>query len=75
MALPAGVVVSRALLVQKQVDLERVQLGQECDQILQAAAQPIDAPGHHHVELPAGGGSAQGIEGRALVAALGAPMP
>src|SRR5262249_60854779 len=41
------------LLVEKQIDLERVQFGQKADQVLQAAAQPIDAPGHHQIEFPA----------------------
>jgi hypothetical protein len=40
-----------ALLMQKQVDPQRVQLGQEADQILQAAAEPIDTPGHYDIEL------------------------
>jgi len=39
MALPAGVVVSRPLLMQKQVDAERVKLGQERHKVFQAAAQ------------------------------------
>src|SRR5262245_21374984 len=57
-----------ALLAQEQVDLQRVQLGQEGDQILKAAAQPVDRPGHEHVELPSGSVSAQLVERWALVA-------
>src|SRR5690349_570420 len=34
------------LLVQKQIDAECVQPGQKTDQVLKAATQPIDAPGH-----------------------------
>jgi len=30
------------MLVQVKVDFERVQLGQEADQVLKAAAEPID---------------------------------
>jgi hypothetical protein len=41
-----------ALLAQEQVDLQRVQLGQETDQVLQTAAQPVHRPGHDHVEFP-----------------------
>jgi hypothetical protein len=57
-----------ALLVQKEVDAECVQLGQERDQVLQAAAQAIDGPCHDHVELPTGRGLAELVERRALVA-------
>jgi hypothetical protein len=39
---------------------------------LQAAAQPIDGPRHHHVELPPNGSFLQSVECRALVPALGA---
>src|SRR5215467_11898842 len=41
-----------ALLAQEQVDLQRVQLGQETDQVLQTAAQPVHRPSHDHVEFP-----------------------
>ena len=49
-----------------------MQLGEEADQILQAAAEPIDRPRHHHVELPLGSIPAQPIKCRALVPAFGA---
>jgi len=40
------------LLMQEQVDAEGMQLRQEGDhQVLQAAAEPIDRPGHDHVEF------------------------
>jgi hypothetical protein len=39
---------------------------------LQAAAEPIDRPGHHNVELALGSIPAERIEGWALVAALSA---
>ena len=61
-----------ALLMQKQIDLERMELGQEADEVLQAAAQPIDIPGHDNIELPLGSVPVQGIEGWPLVASLGA---
>jgi hypothetical protein len=72
MALPAGVVVSRPWLMQEQVNPEGAQLGQEADQVLQAAAETIDGPGHHDIELALSGVAAQRVEGRALVATLGA---
>ena len=50
MALPPGVV-----LMQKQVDMEGVQLGQEANKVLQAAAEPIHRPRHHHVEFALSG--------------------
>jgi len=46
---------TEALLMQKQVDAKRVKLGQECHKVFQAAAQAIDVPGHHYVELALGG--------------------
>jgi hypothetical protein len=41
-----------------------VKFGQECHKVLQAAAQAIDIPGHHYVELALGGISAQRIKRR-----------
>jgi hypothetical protein len=61
-----------ALLMQEQVDAESVELGQEGDQVLKAAAQPVDRPCHHYVELPLGRISAQTIEARPLHSPLGA---
>jgi hypothetical protein len=49
-----------------------MQLGQEADQILQAAAEPVDRPRHDHVELALCCIPAESIEPRALVPALGA---
>ena len=59
-----------ALLVQEQVNAERVQFRQEADQVLQASAQPINAPSHYHVELAARSRFAERIEGRPAIAAL-----
>src|SRR5262249_5961712 len=61
-----------ALLMQEKVNAERMDLGQEGAQVLQAAAKPIDRPGHDYIELPLGGIVQQGIKLRALVSALGA---
>ena len=58
--------------MQEQIDPQRVELGQEADQVLQAAAEAIDVPGHDDIELPLGSVPVQGIEGRPLVAPLGA---
>jgi hypothetical protein len=44
-----------ALLMQEQIDPQGVQFGEKADQVLEAAAQSIDRPSHHHVELPLGG--------------------
>jgi 3,4-dihydroxy-2-butanone 4-phosphate synthase len=52
--------------MQEQIDAERLQLGQEGDQVLQAAAEPIDAPGHHNIELSASGGVMQRVEETAV---------
>ena len=49
-----------------------MQLGEEADQVLQAAAEPIDRSRRHHVESPLGSIPAQPIECRALVLAFGA---
>src|SRR5262245_49688108 len=45
---------------------------EEGDQVLQAAAEPINRPGHDHVELPTAGIAAHRIKGRPLVPALAA---
>src|SRR5260370_39234503 len=60
------------LLMQKQVDAERVKFGQERHKIFQAAAQTIDDPSHHNVELALGGVPAQRIERWPSIAALSA---
>jgi hypothetical protein len=39
------------LLVEVQVDAERLQLGEQLHQVLQAAAEPVDTPGGDQVEL------------------------
>jgi hypothetical protein len=41
-------------------------------EVLQALAEPIDRPGHGHVELPLRDPAAHRVEARALVAVLGA---
>ena len=52
------------LLMQKQIDAERVKLGQESHKVFQAAAQAVDVPGLHDVELALGGVPTQSIERR-----------
>src|SRR6516164_2971282 len=52
--------------------MERVQLGQEADEVLKAAAKPINRPGHDHIELALIGVPDESIERRPLVPALGA---
>src|SRR5262245_26332930 len=58
--------------MQKQIDLQGMQFRKKTDQILEAAAEPIDAPGHDQIELPLGGVATQAIEFRAAVPALSA---
>src|SRR6516225_1522661 len=58
--------------MQKQIDLQGMQFGKKTDQVLKAAAEPIDAPGHDQIELPLGGVATQAIEFGAAVPALGA---
>jgi hypothetical protein len=58
--------------MQKQVDAKRVQLRQEADEILEAAAEPIDGPSHYYVESAPRGVLAQCIESGALITAFGA---
>ena len=62
----------QTLLVQVQVDPNRVDLRQESDQILEGAPKPIDRPSHNHVELALGSVPTERVELRALVPALGA---
>ena len=58
--------------MQKEIDAERVKLGQERHKVFQATAKAIDVPGHHNVELAFGGVPAQRIERRPSIAALSA---
>jgi hypothetical protein len=60
------------LLMQVEVNPQRVNFGQEADQVLQAASEPVDRPRHDHAELPLGGVSAERIKAGAFVAPLGA---
>jgi hypothetical protein len=63
------------LLVQVEVDLERMDLAQEADEVLQRPSEPVDRPRHDHVELPLGRVAAERIELRPPVASLGAADP
>jgi hypothetical protein len=54
------------LLMQEQVDTGGVELGQEADQVLQATAETVDRPRHHHIDLAPGGSLNECIERRAL---------
>src|SRR5262249_18451035 len=59
-----------AVLMHKRADVEGVKFGKKPDEVLKAAAEPIDAPGHDQIELPLGGVATQAIEFRAAVPAL-----
>src|SRR5215469_14548742 len=58
--------------MQEQVDAQGVQLGQKANEVLQAAAEPIDRPRHHQIELALSGIAQQPIELRPLIPALSA---
>jgi hypothetical protein len=60
------------LLVKVQVDLLRLEVSQEGDQVLQAPTEPIDGLGSNHVELAAGDSVEQCVELWAIPARLGA---
>src|SRR5262245_30538031 len=65
-ALPTGRGGVEALLVQEQIDVQCMQLGQERHQVLQTATKAIDAPGHHDIELAPCCGLAERIELQAV---------
>src|SRR5260221_76583 len=56
--------------MQIQVDAQRMDLGQEGNQVLKAAPEAVHAPSHNHIEFPSRCRSAQRIESRALVSAI-----
>ena len=47
-----------ALLMQEQINAERVQFGKEADQVLQTPAKPVYGPCLHQIEFPPSRGSA-----------------
>src|SRR5262245_29444873 len=57
--------------MQIELNPERVQLREKADEVLQAAAEPIDRPGHHDIEPAARSVAMQLVESRPAVAALG----
>src|SRR4051812_9187809 len=61
--------------MQIQVNPEGMDLGQKTSEIRDRSTQAINAPGHHDIELPARGCSAQGIELRAQLAILSPADP
>src|SRR5690242_18942 len=60
------------LLVQIEIDPGRLQIAKAGDQVLQAAAEPIDRSSHYHVEAAAGYILQHAVEFGPLVAVLGA---
>ena len=60
------------LLVKIQADAPSLKFNEVMDKVLQAAAEPVDGPHRHHVELALGRRLEQGIEAGTLIAALGA---
>src|SRR5262249_15345234 len=61
-----------ALLVEIEIDLERMNFREEFHQILQRAPEAIDAPCHYRVEFPLDGVPTQAIELRSFASAFGA---
>src|SRR5262249_18361554 len=62
----------QTLLMQEKVDTKGMNLRQKPDQILQTAAEAINAPGHNHIELALCRIAAKGVECRAPVPDLSA---
>src|SRR6266436_4838376 len=58
-----------------EIDASGVDFVQERDQVLQRAAEAIDAPSHHDVEFPPDRVAAQSVELWSLVPTLGARDP
>jgi hypothetical protein len=61
-----------ALLLEEKIDVERVQFGQEANQVLKAAAETIHAPRHHDIEFTLSGIAAKPVECRTLITPLSA---
>jgi hypothetical protein len=59
------------LLVQEEVNAGGMDFREEGDQVLEASAEPIDRPGHHHIKLAPGRRLVKRIKLWALVLALG----
>jgi hypothetical protein len=59
-----------ALAIEAQVNPGAVQLAKKADKVLQATAEPVDAPGRDDVELAPRDRPVQAIESRPLVAPI-----
>ena len=57
--------------MQEEIDALGVEFAEEVQQVDQRAAEAIDGPCRHHVDVAAGDGLQQRVEARPLVAALG----
>jgi hypothetical protein len=71
MALPDGVGRVETLLMQIEIDVLGMELGQQLEQASQGPPESIDRPGQHHIEVAAGNALHQGVEARTRVPALG----
>jgi hypothetical protein len=58
--------------MQEQVNARGMDFREKADQVLKAAAQTVDRPGHYYVELATGRCLMKGIELRPFILALGA---
>src|SRR5262249_36040730 len=61
----------QSLLMQIELDPERMQFREEADEVLQAPPQSINAPGHDDIELAAGSIAVQSVKSRSGGATLG----
>jgi hypothetical protein len=57
--------------MQKQVDAERVQFGQETNEVLQAATESVHRPRHDHIEFALGSIPNKPVKLWPLITALG----
>ena len=59
----------------EEINILRMDLGEEIDQVGEGPSQPIHRPHHHDIELPAYRSFPQSIKGPPLVSALGPADP
>ena len=57
--------------MQKQVDVEGMQFGQETNEVLKAAAESVHRPRHDHIEFALGSVPNKPVKLRSVIPALG----
>jgi hypothetical protein len=68
--LSAGCGCIETLLVQIEIDLLSVEIGQQCHEVLERSPEPIHRPGGHQIEVPPSDTAQHGIKARAFIAAF-----